>query len=781
MQLFEGSSYYQVPDYQRPYAWGDEQVEQLWEDILIAFQEGMEEYFLGSIILTINKQNSKALDIIDGQQRLTTLMILFCCLRDLHFNDVDDSRSKNKILGRIMDMETHSNRLTFRTQQQNQNYFEQEIVKSINFDKKYTKQELKSNVFLNTAFIFKEKIEELKAEGDETLERFTDYLLDNVRIIAIQCSNQSFAIKLFQVLNNRGLDLTAADLIKSFLMSKLPSEDDFPTFVQDWIAIEEKSKELNEKLNDLLTYYEYYLLASNPKRALYDELEAKFRNEDPKEVIHKFRTLLEKFGDIQHQKSKEFYTLKYLKHDVYWKSILIAAKLEGWDKNQFNQLQTLVRNFYYLYWIAEYTTYKTKQTSFNLIAWIKEGKDLDYIKDKLGERLVIDKVYRRVIQNIEDDSYHEAWCKPTLLLLEYYRTDNSNVSFIEMDNSLHVEHILPQGFSSIKYWTDLYEEADADRLVNKFGNLTLLSGNKNIKASNKPFFDKKEIYEGKGFDGISGFILTQEIVNQMKEGENWTAEKISERKKKLLTELGQILDFDPFKDYSEDEEDEVSESTKEIYDLLENEILPLGDDIEIKKQKFYTAFKRGRNFCCVEIQMNQLKIHLSLDKDKLEDPKNLVKDVTNIGHYGTGNSQVLLSSIEDISDVVALIKQSYEAIGEETSYDLSYLKEEMIPRSFELYVSFKEELTKITKYDEKINKYFVGFKNHSHYFVTLNWRNYGLFVEIHDVKKQPAEEYKNVTYYSKYNSIVIKVESNEDLANLHLVKLSKRYKDDYTI
>src|SRR3989344_2635891 len=101
MQLFEGSSYYQVPDYQRPYAWDNEQVEQLWEDIFTAFQENMDEYFLGSIILTDNKQNQKALDIVDGQQRLTTLMILFCCLRDLHFKDINDPVKKNKILGRI--------------------------------------------------------------------------------------------------------------------------------------------------------------------------------------------------------------------------------------------------------------------------------------------------------------------------------------------------------------------------------------------------------------------------------------------------------------------------------------------------------------------------------------------------------------------------------------------------------------------------------------------------------------------------------------------------------
>jgi len=781
MELFDGSSYYQIPSYQRPYAWEDEQVEQLWEDTLAAFEEGMDEYFLGSIILTTNKNNPKALDVIDGQQRLTTLMILFCVLRDIHYSKVSDERKKNKILFRIKNMETHNHRLTFRTQQHNQNYFEQEIIKSINFGKSHTKHELKSNLFLNTAFVFKEKIEKLKEEGEERLEKFTDYLLDNVRLISIQCSNQSFAIKLFQVLNNRGLDLTAADLIKSFLMSKLP-EDEFPTFVQDWIAIEEKAKELNEKLTDLLTYYEYYLLASNPKKGLYDELEAQFRNKDPKEIVHQLRSLLEQFGEIQQQKSKELYTLRYLKHDVYWKSILITARLEGWNGDNFNRLQALIRNFYYLYWIAEYTTSKTKQTSFNVISWIKEGKDFEFIKEKLEEVLHGDKVYRRVLEDIEEDSYQEAWCKPTLMLLEYYETDNTNVSFVDLDNNLHVEHILPQGFSSIDYWTNLYDEVDGERHVNRFGNLTILSGNKNIKASNRPFPKKKEIYEGKGVDGLTGFKLTQDIVYKIKSGEDWTAEKITERKEKLLRKLGKILNFDPFKDYTETEEEDISESTKEIYNVLEQQILSLGDDIEAKKQKFYTAFKKGKNFCCVAVQNNKIKLWLTLDKEELDDPKDLVKDVSTIGHYGTGDSEILLKSKEEIPYVISLIKQGYNHIGLDVLYDVAYLQKQMTPSVFSLFNTFRGELRNLTDYMEKINKFFVGFKNDTFNFATVSWRKKGLYLDIRDVEKKPEQvNNDNINYDDKSKTLIIWIKSKEDIINfLPLVKLSQKYQTEVT-
>ncbi len=183
-KLFEGSTFYQVPPYQRPYSWESEQIEDLWDDLYSSFESDEEEYFLGSIILSKNK-DGKYLDVIDGQQRLTTLMILFCTLRDLYYDKLDNSVKKNMILGRIKDIESENNRLILKTQARDQNDFEQEVLNSINFDRKLTKANLKENKFLNTAFIFKEKIDYLKEKDPILIEKFTEYLLDIVSMVTI--------------------------------------------------------------------------------------------------------------------------------------------------------------------------------------------------------------------------------------------------------------------------------------------------------------------------------------------------------------------------------------------------------------------------------------------------------------------------------------------------------------------------------------------------------------------------------------------------------------------
>src|SRR3989304_6903439 len=82
----DADSYYQVPDYQRPYSWEDEQIEQLWDDLNSAIESGDESYFLGPMILIKTKDG---FDVVDGQQRLTTLTILFCVIRDLYKDELE--------------------------------------------------------------------------------------------------------------------------------------------------------------------------------------------------------------------------------------------------------------------------------------------------------------------------------------------------------------------------------------------------------------------------------------------------------------------------------------------------------------------------------------------------------------------------------------------------------------------------------------------------------------------------------------------------------------------
>jgi uncharacterized protein with ParB-like and HNH nuclease domain len=538
-KVFDSENYYQIPSYQRPYSWENEQIDELWDDLFSAYEEKTPEYFLGSIIVAKN-DNSKYLEVIDGQQRLTTPMILFCVLRDLYYKNHTDSKS---IIGRIKSLEDEEKRLKLRTQPHHQNKFEQEILNEIDFNKKRKISDIKSDKFINAALRFKDKIDMIKS-NPIIIDGFKDYLLNNVKVILVKCSNPSFAMKLFEVLNNRGLDLTAADIIKSNLMSNLKEDDDWKTFEQEWISIEEKAEQVEENLNNLFTYYEYYLLAKNPKRSLQDELRKEFNSKNPLVVINEFKQFLDFYFSTYSEKSKVIYSLYYLTHDVYWKSIILTAKMKSWDDGDFNRLGKILRKFYYLYWIAEYTTSKTKQTSFNIISWIKEGKDVEFISEEINKKLLEDKILSKVLENLRGNIYDYAWCKPLLILLEYEQADNPRQDFMEINRSIQVEHILPRENKKDPYWLKNFTKDDAEHLLNTMGNLTLLSGKKNIAASCNSFPSKiKNNYEGQGEDGLTGFILTQKIVNETKQEKEllWNKDKINNRQLWMLKEIEKIF------------------------------------------------------------------------------------------------------------------------------------------------------------------------------------------------------------------------------------------------
>ena len=85
----------------------------------------------------------------------------------------------------------------------------------------------------------------------------------------------------------------------------------------------------------------------------------------------------------------------------------------------------------------------------------------------------------------------------------------------------------------------------------------------------------------------------------------------------------------------------------------------IGDDISVKATKLYVAFIRKGNFCDINIQKNQLKIWLKLSKGSLNDNKNIAKDVSNTGHWGNGDYELIINSDSDIEYIVSLIRQSY--------------------------------------------------------------------------------------------------------------------------
>jgi uncharacterized protein with ParB-like and HNH nuclease domain len=563
-------SLYKIPQYQRPYKWEDEQVERLWDDIWEAYENQEQNYFLGSIITAKPRDNERSpyADVVDGQQRLTTLMILFCVIRDL-FPDLDDARGEDPFaidrntIEASISLFGKSERLKLFTHSQHHSDFEQLILKGSTMEiKKPYKYEIRTDEepkhkFKNSAFIFRTKLEKL---GLHDASAFINFLFNKVQIIRIDCKNREFAIKLFQVLNDRGMDLTAADLIKSFLLERLykkHGEDPDAAqlreaqFMADWREMEQTIKHSDINMNDLFIIYEYYHLAQNPRRSLYDELQEVFKDADPNEVISDIKDFASAYyNDVHQAEDKVIYSFRYVRWTMYWKAIVLTAIHTGYAERE--AVTKALRRFYYLYWIAGKTLSQIKQTSFNMIRWVKEGRPAVEIQKELDDKLRSDGILSLVSRNLNSDNVaSEAWIKPLLLLMEYNVTDRSKLSFIELNRDVHLEHILPVAYEEFEEWGSFSRE-EANMWLNSAGNLTLLGGSKNIEASNNPFEVKMGVYRGKGKyddknDKITAFLITQAIVKDFDMGifeKQWNMNSIHNRWDWFFSQVEELLEVD---------------------------------------------------------------------------------------------------------------------------------------------------------------------------------------------------------------------------------------------
>lgn len=526
-------SFYQMPIYQRPYSWDKDRVEQLWADIFEAYENHKENsnqdnnYFLGSLVVVKNKNGTY--DVVDGQQRITTLTILFCVLRDLNLPDIKEH--SKKIQNSIANLVNDKVRLKLTTQLNNQAIFEETVLNGIDFEK--IDKNKKDNRFLQTASYFKELIGKVQPN---ILNEFISYLFENTVLIRISCTDESFAIKLFSVLNDRGLDLTSADIIKAHLMQQL-DDDKRQQFNEEWKKVEILCQRMDESLTNVFNLYLYYQTGKNPKNSLQDEFKKEFKDKNANSIIldlKKFAGFL--FEINESYNDKDISRLCYLPHSVYWKSILLTAKME--DYEGYDKLKSLLVKYYYQSWIADGTANRIKQTSFNIIKMVKENKSIDEIKSIIVNNL---SEYSNYLDYLDRANiYSSKWHKPLLLAIEYNQQDN--YPYIEINKSLHTEHILPQEWNDKDLnWSDKFDRDTANLFLNSLGNLTLLSGNKNIRASNRNYADKKEIYIGKDLDGKTSFEITKWVFENYPD--EWNADTIQKRKEWLINEIKKIFEI----------------------------------------------------------------------------------------------------------------------------------------------------------------------------------------------------------------------------------------------
>ena len=546
IKAFSGVSFYQVPDFQRPYAWDDDQIDELWDDIYNAvFVDKSEYYFIGPSVLAKSRENHKELyKIIDGQQRLTTLMILFCVIRDTYFSDpeITDKLSDNKLPGFINDIIEHSTlkeyRLSLMKWEDHHGKFKREILEEIKFEKISSKKDWmkvkRKSRYLYVAHRLKEKIDKLVLERGLTgLEELINYILHKVLIVAIYTWSENEGITIFQTLNTRGLDLTPADIVKANIYDNMK---DKKLFISQWQELEGISRRLEISVTDVLTYLAYYLSAPDTlKKTVDQELIKRLKiNENADKAIDKIIQFAKILEDLEDLKTKSYIliSLSYLPH-YWWKVILSAAKLSGYNEIKLLQLARDLRRFYYLYWIAGYTAQKVRYPSLRIVGLVKEGKNIDEINSELKKSLEDDEVEDLAKNNLISRNVADVrWIKPLLLSLESELTTPAKIITYDVKR-VWLEHILPDKWQSCDYWKERWKEEEAEKWLNRLGNLTLLDKKLNKSASNSPFPIKKDIYAGRRGYPKTSFELTRQLQNY----NNWTIREIEIRHNQILKEI----------------------------------------------------------------------------------------------------------------------------------------------------------------------------------------------------------------------------------------------------
>ncbi|GAA7454584.1 DUF262 domain-containing protein [Helicobacter pylori] len=574
----ELSAYYQIPTYQRPYQWTEENCKKLLDDLFFSYECYKDsDYFCGSLVLIAidkdRRNNAETYDIVDGQQRLSTFILLAKVLVTLYDKDLNENCkiSRDFLEKSLCDSDGEKRkRLDFnakgsdaKTNFQNALKFFDDLDASKGEGSKSNDPSKGKNSYLKNAICLKNYLEKKEIEN---IDAFIIWLYSKVIFIKTICSNISMALRIFSVLNARGLPLHAIDVFKVELLKKLAKEKDQEEFVIRWNALRQKCSENESKFPKrkenkrekdpteiLFSWYLIYLNPVTSGESMEERLADQFErlNKPPLEYLYIVEEFYNAYCKVLEMQDWHAHLLSYLASD-FWRIVLCTSLLHRYSDQEIEALKELLVKFYYQNWVAEQKEPK-KQTICNIIKALKEKQSVEDITNIVKKYLDDNKITQRFRENLQDDHLYEkhkkasknSWLRPILILVEYSISDDPRPRRIQK-NDFHVEHILPQKPDLSSQWAKDFSEEERERYTHSLANLTLLGGEKNTKASNLDFKDKKKIYMGeeislskkKPFKVMTCYNITKDIAYRYTE---WTPKSLEKRKEELIKIIESVL------------------------------------------------------------------------------------------------------------------------------------------------------------------------------------------------------------------------------------------------
>ncbi|TAX97693.1 DUF262 domain-containing protein [Rhizobium leguminosarum] len=491
---------HEIPGYQRPYAWRTEEAGQLLVDLLEALEQATDEpYFLGSIVL-IKPTGELVGQVLDGQQRLTTLTILGAVLRDLATAAQEKSALDSIVYIEPNAFLNQQEAIRLKAHEDDRVFFKESVQRPGATAKaqpsEQPKTEAQKNMWAN-AQALRSMVLELT---EKTRQSLVTFLINKCVLVVVSTESRAAALRIFKVLNDRGLDLTNADVIKADLLAKFGNEEEMRHQAQRWRNYENELG--RQEFEGLLETLRFIKEESKNRRTLSDAYTERFKDANAADV----RSFLDEelapakiqyeriiqvdasgFPEAMKPAAEEALAGLSLVPNKDWVPVALAASLTLEPGHLLETLEGLEG----VAWMMQLSRKYDNQRMNRYVEILKAMNDPEKLPASL--RLTPDEAQegREALGGALYNKFPTRVVRAILERLDRLLSEQP----VEWSGQKTVEHILPQNPGN--GWVS-FADADRVRITDTLGNLVLLTSRKNSSASNLPYADKVKVYFGLG-------------------------------------------------------------------------------------------------------------------------------------------------------------------------------------------------------------------------------------------------------------------------------------------
>lgn len=553
---FSRKNRFTVPDYQRPYSWKKEQWTDFWNDLTTLPDE--ETHFLGSLVVIKHETGWKSLnelEIVDGQQRLTTISLILCAMRERYEEAGDPNDLADLIEGEYLyetdhDNNSHAKLSLSRFDDDNYNKILNRRLNAVDEDSR----------LLEGYEYFKKELDNYNIGGIDDLRK---KLVGSMTVVIVQCESAGSAFRLFETLNDRGMELSAVDLMKNSLLQTAADKNPDSDRSDEYQHIREQWEYLLENVVHEIShpdrFFRHFMMSrSEPdiqenisSRTLYDTFKNTIETRIPNSnitligYIDEMVDVSNLYIGIVQNSIDEFSGRPQTKinskirnlNDIqssHARTLVLRSFDEFDDSSTILELLNMIEVFMTRWRVADLQTGANLDKIFSDLCSnaFSEDNPLNVIRERLKEEAPSDDEFRAKLANSNFKRNDQTRYILDTIERRHFMTGGGGKTYDRA--SVDIEHIAPQSaLTAKKYrpWKEILDIGEAEynsQYRNRIGNLTLLEERLNEEASDNPFQQKKDQYR------LSDFKMTEDIRGKYDE---WNIETINERSHDLA-EIG---------------------------------------------------------------------------------------------------------------------------------------------------------------------------------------------------------------------------------------------------